>query len=116
MIDQAQETEIEPPRPLQRPLEPADPFPIEALGGILGDAALAIVDQVQCPEAIAGQSILAAAALAVQGHADIELPQGGTPRFRSSSLPSLRRASASRPPIARRSGRCASGRRPASTA
>jgi Protein of unknown function (DUF3987) len=76
MIHQAKETETEPPRPLQRPLEPADPFPIEALGGILGDAALAIVDQVQCPEAIAGQSILAAAVLAVQGHADIELPQG----------------------------------------
>lgn len=78
MIDKAPEAEIEPPRPLQRPLEPADPFPIEALGTILGDAALAIVDKVQCPEAIAGQSILAAATLAVQGHADIELPQGST--------------------------------------
>ena len=32
----------------------------------------------QCPEAIAGQSILAVATLAVQGHADIELPQGST--------------------------------------
>ena len=45
MIDEAPEAEIEPPRPLQRPLEPADPFPMEALGSILGDAALAIVDQ-----------------------------------------------------------------------
>ena len=51
---------------------------MEALGSILGDAALAIVDKVQCPEAIAGQSVLAAATLAVQGHADIELPQGST--------------------------------------
>ena len=76
IIDQAPEAENEPPRPLQRPLEPADPFPVEALGTILGDAALAIVDKVQCPEAIAGQSILAAATLAIQGHADIELPQG----------------------------------------
>jgi hypothetical protein len=76
MIDQAPEAEMEPPRPLQRSLEPADPFPMEALGSILGDAALAIVDKVQCPEAIAGQSILAAATLAVQAHADIELPQG----------------------------------------
>ena len=32
MIDDAPEAEIEPPRPLQRPLEPADPFPMEALG------------------------------------------------------------------------------------
>ena len=32
----------------------------------------------QCPEAIAGQSVLAVATLAVQGHADIELPQGST--------------------------------------
>jgi hypothetical protein len=78
MIDGAPEVEIEPPRPLQRPLEPADPFPMEALGSVLGDAAVAIVDQVQCPEAIAGQSVLAVATLAVQGHADIELPQGST--------------------------------------
>ena len=78
LIEKAPEVEIEPPRPLQRPLEPADPFPMEALGRVLGDAALAIVDQVQCPEAIAGQSVLAVATLAVQGHADIELPQGST--------------------------------------
>ena len=78
LIEEAPEVEIEPPRPLQRPLEPADPFPTEALGGVLGSAALAIVDQVQCPEAIAGQSVLAVATLAVQGHADIELPQGST--------------------------------------
>ena len=78
LIDGASEVEIEPPRPLQRPLEPADPFPMEALGNVLGEAALAIVDQVQCPEAIAGQSVLAVATLAVQAHADIELPQGST--------------------------------------
>jgi hypothetical protein len=78
MIDGAPEVEIEPPRPLQRPLEPPDPFPMEALGNVLGGAARAIVDQVQCPEAIAGQSVLAVATLAVQGHADIELPQGST--------------------------------------
>jgi Protein of unknown function (DUF3987) len=78
MIEAAPEVEIEPPRPLQRPLEPADPFPIEALGSVLGDAALAIVDQVRCPAAIAGQSVLAVATLAVQGQADIELPQAST--------------------------------------
>lgn len=75
IIDEASEVEVEPPRPLQRPLEPADPFPMEALGPVLGNAALAIVDKVQCPEAIAGQAVLAVATLAVQAHADIELPQ-----------------------------------------
>jgi hypothetical protein len=78
MIDQAPAVEREPPRPLQRPLEPADQFPMDALGSVLGDAALAIVDKVQCPEAIAGQCVLAVATLAVQGHADIALPQGST--------------------------------------
>ena len=78
LIEDAQEVETEPPRPLQRPLEPADPFPMEALGSVLGPAACAIVDQVQCPQAIAGQSVLAVATLAVQGHADLELPQGST--------------------------------------
>ena len=78
LIEGTPEVEIEPPRPLQRPLEPADPFPMEALGSVLGGAALAIIDQVQCPEAIAGQSVLAVATLAVQGHANIELPQGST--------------------------------------
>ena len=78
IIEGAPEAEFEPPRPLQRPLEPADPFPMEALGSVLGGAALAITDQVQCPEAIAGQSVLAVATLAVQGHANIELPQGST--------------------------------------
>ena len=78
LIEDAPEVETEPPRPLQRPLEPADVFPMQALGSILGDAAVGIVDQVQCPGAIAGQSVLAVATLAVQGHADIELPQGST--------------------------------------
>jgi hypothetical protein len=48
------------------------------LGDVLSAAALAIVDQVQCPEAVAGQSVLAVATLAVQGYANIELPQGST--------------------------------------
>jgi hypothetical protein len=78
IIDDAPEVEIEPPRPLQRPPELSDPFPIGALGDVLSAAALAIVDQVQCPEAVAGQSVLAVATLAVQGYANIELPQGST--------------------------------------
>jgi hypothetical protein len=66
----------EPPRPLTRDLPPADPFPVDALGNLLGNAALAIHDRVQAPMAIGGQSVLGAAALAAQGHADIALPIG----------------------------------------
>ena len=43
---------------------------------VLRTAARAIHDRVQAPIAIGGQSVLAAAALACQGHADIVLPIG----------------------------------------
>src|SRR5438105_2784702 len=76
IIDVAEEAIPEPPRPLMRELPPADPFPIDALGNVLGAAARAIHDRVQAPLAICGQSVLAAAALAGQGHADIVLPIG----------------------------------------
>jgi hypothetical protein len=66
----------EPPRPLTRELPPADPFPIDALGDLLGSAARAIHERVRCPIAICGQSVIAAATLAAQAHADIELPTG----------------------------------------
>jgi hypothetical protein len=66
--------EQEPPRPLMRELPPADPFPVDALGEVLAPAARAIHDRVQAPLAICGQSVLAAATLSVQGHADVELP------------------------------------------
>ena len=64
------------PRPLVRELPPADPFPIEALDGVLGPAARAIHARVQAPLAVCAQSVLAAATLAVQGHSDVELPTG----------------------------------------
>jgi hypothetical protein len=63
----------EPPRPLTRELPPADPFPDDVLGDVLGPAARAICDKTRAPMAICGQSVLAAATLAVQGYADIEL-------------------------------------------
>jgi Protein of unknown function (DUF3987) len=65
----------EPPRPLMRDLPPADPFPVDALS-VLAPAARAIHDRVQAPLAMCGQSVLAAATLAVQGQTDIELPTG----------------------------------------
>jgi len=70
------EAKPEPPRPLIRELPPADLFPIDALGDVLGDAAKGIHDRVQSPPAICGQSVLAVATLAVQGYANIELPTG----------------------------------------
>ena len=66
----------EPPRPLIRELPPADPFPIDALGTLLGSAATAIYERVRCPVAICGQSVIAAATLAAQAHADVQLPTG----------------------------------------
>jgi Protein of unknown function (DUF3987) len=66
----------EPPRPLMRELPPADPFPVDALGAVLEPAARAIHDRVRAPLAICGQSVLAAATLAVQAHANVELPMG----------------------------------------
>src|SRR5947207_9941681 len=61
----------EPPRPLMRELPPADPFPVDVLGVVLGAAARAIHDRVQAPLAIGAQSVLGAATLAVQAHADV---------------------------------------------
>ena len=51
----------EEPRPLFRELAAATPYPVDALGSILASAAKAIVDRIQCPDALAAQSVLAAA-------------------------------------------------------
>jgi hypothetical protein len=48
-------------------------FPTDALGEVLGEAAIAIQKGVQCSPVIVGQSLLATAALAAQGHANIEI-------------------------------------------
>ena len=66
----------EPPHPLMRELMPAEPFPIDAFGDVLRGAAEAIRDRTQAPMAICAQSVLGAATLAVQAHADVELPTG----------------------------------------
>ncbi|MFC7694148.1 YfjI family protein [Paeniroseomonas aquatica] len=63
-------------RPLFRPLPPPPEFPAAALGP-LRDAAEAIQMQTQAPIAMCGNSVLAAATLAVQAQRDIELPGGG---------------------------------------
>src|SRR5262249_17519001 len=76
IIDGAEDVKPEPPRPLFRELPPADLFPIDALGDVLGAGARAIHDRVQAPIALGAQSVLAAATLAVQAHADVVLPVG----------------------------------------
>lgn len=52
------------------------PYPFHGLGEVLGEAAQAIARDVQAPDALAGGSVLAAAALAAQAHADVEMPHG----------------------------------------
>lgn len=64
----------EEPIPLRPIVEDAAPYPIDCLGGVLASAARAIMDKVQVPDGLAAQSVLSAAALAVQAHVDIELP------------------------------------------
>ncbi len=76
VFDAAEAFQAEPPRPLMRELPEGEPFPVDALGSILGAAATGIQEKIQAPVAMCGQSVLAAATLAVQAHVDVELPTG----------------------------------------
>src|SRR5262249_31571738 len=71
---QAQSAEA--PRPLMREVPPPDPFPVEALGTMLANAAIGIQDRTRAPIAICAQSVMAAATLVTQAHADVRLPTG----------------------------------------
>jgi hypothetical protein len=66
------------PIPLIAELAAPAAFPVEALGPCLGPAAEAIAKKVQTPVALAAQSVLAAAALGAQAHADVMMPFGQT--------------------------------------
>lgn len=66
----------EPPLPLRRESGDSEPYPVAALGPIVGPAVQAAADTVQVSAAICAQSALANLALAVQGHADVLLPIG----------------------------------------
>ncbi|MFG6178540.1 YfjI family protein [Halomonas sp. THAF12] len=67
------------PLPLAERETPPD-YPLEALGPVLGEAAERLAYHVQTPRGMAGQSVLAAAALAVQGHVDVARgPHGSGP-------------------------------------
>lgn len=73
----AQTADAIPPSPPQ--VESAPTYPIEALGGLLGDAAQALASGYQLDPAIAGQSVLSVAFLGVQGLADVQTPGGASP-------------------------------------
>lgn len=59
--------------PLFREIPPAKEFPVEALGPILGKAAQEIHRSLKAPLAIICQSLLAAASLITQAHANVEI-------------------------------------------
>jgi hypothetical protein len=61
------------PLPLKRAVASPCAFPLENLGPVLGPVAKATSEANGVPLALAGQSFLAAATLAVQGHADVEV-------------------------------------------
>ncbi|PHN38268.1 YfjI family protein [Pseudomonas sp. ICMP 564] len=62
-----------PPRPLIESNPVAQPYPVQALGGILGPAVERMAEVIGVPQALAAQSVLAASSLATQGHAGLQL-------------------------------------------
>ena len=68
--------------PMPLPLEPQSreprPYPVAALGDVLGGAAQSIAAKCQCAPALAAQSVLAVASLAAQRLADVRMPYGQT--------------------------------------
>ncbi len=66
------------PQPLVREIPKGDTYPVEALG-LLRPPVEAVHDKTQAPVAIAAQSALAVASLAVQGFADVETLGGNAP-------------------------------------
>lgn len=64
---------FEPPKPLLEVQQAALPYPAEALGELLGPAVERMAEVIGVPCAMAAQSVLATAALASQGHANVHL-------------------------------------------
>jgi hypothetical protein len=67
------------PIPLVRPMPPAAPYPIDALGPILAPAARAVMEHVQVPDALAAHAVLGCAAVAAQAHANVQTLGGARP-------------------------------------
>lgn len=66
----------EQPLPLVPQLDPAQPFPMDALPSALTKFGAVLQRTTQAPDAIIGGSLLAAASLAAQAHANVRLPHG----------------------------------------
>jgi putative DNA primase/helicase len=64
------------PEPLRAPIPKAEPYPVEALGDVLGAAAKALHETIKAPLALCCQSVLASASLAAQAYYDVMLPWG----------------------------------------
>ena len=64
------------PEPLRAPIPKAAPYPAEALGDILGGAAIALHETIKAPLTLCCQSVLASSSLAAQSHYDVMLPWG----------------------------------------
>jgi hypothetical protein len=71
-----QPTASDAPLPLRRELQAGDPYPVEALGPLLGAAVKGAAEVIQAPLELCAQSALANVALAVQGHANVVMPFG----------------------------------------
>jgi len=61
------------PEPLRRPVPPPEPYPVAELGPILQPAAESLRRVIQAPDAVCGASVLAAASLAAQALANVEI-------------------------------------------
>jgi len=70
--------EMEGPQPLIREIPKGADYPVHALGPLV-EAVEAVADKTQAPVAIAGQSALSVASLAVQGLANVETLGGPAP-------------------------------------
>lgn len=65
------------PVPLGTELDAPAPYPFHALGPVLGPYAAALWKHTQAPDAVCGNAVLAAAALAAQGLANVDMPNAG---------------------------------------
>lgn len=66
------------PEPLRAPMPPAEPYPVEMLGDVLGSSAQALHDVIKAPLALCCQSVLGSASLAAQAHFNALLPWGSS--------------------------------------
>ena len=64
------------PEPLRASIPQAQPYPVEALGDVLGAAAIALHETIKAPITLCCQSVLASSSLVAQSHYDVMLPWG----------------------------------------